>query len=598
MPNADRPPDFPRAADVVRRVGRLREWADFDVDHVPPSWDLHLTHTSHGVEKIDHEAQRVLALLLSWHTPRPGGGARFAGDALDVSYDILMRRFRIAKRDHVGRILKRMEEVHGVIRRDSGPRGVNRGAYLRVTLVMDRVEEITYPVTMDPGTGELVGWRGGPPVSGGPYLIPTVRHFEAEPTGLAYAEDERAVHLLSIQKRVGSDGEALPIDEPLPVGDPGQTETEVADVTVGRTGPVGPRDRDDVHDADGAGGDQAGPTGTPRSDPAPATGPVGGRPVARSPAPTNAPARRPTIDDDDRLRRQLDAFRGRFESELARTTGDEARRAVARTAWMAATELLPGQLDGDAVYNAWKRLERAGSADPALDLVGVAVFACGRVTGRVGKRADTAHALLSAVGRRRPTAAVDPSVAPDEATVHRALRTALVHRLDPFSAQRTVVRVCGFRHEPATYRFVNGLVRLYATRDVPFNAALFAGALAAVVRDHPRPTATDLLDACEDEARLYPGLHVTAGDFVLVGARGEHGEVVPDEAVHALGQGGGRRLYDGSADEWAEVEEVDVRGRVVVGADGTSLDLDRATVDRDRLRRVEWLTRHVRTAES
>ena len=161
--------------------------------------------------------------------------------------------------------------------------------------------------------------------------------------------------------------------------------------------------------------------------------------------------------------------------------------------------------------------------------------------------------------------------------------------------RRTIVQVCGFKREQATYVFINGLVRLYATHDVPFNAALFAGALAAAVRDHSDPTARDLLDACEAEATLYPCLHVCVGDSVLLGTLDE-GELVSDEALKELGRDPGRHYHENGV--WAEVEEVDALNRTIWCSDGSALDHHDATVHRTGIDKAYWLAGRVRSDES
>ncbi len=624
MPKPNELPDgFPGAEETVLRAGRLFQTIDYDVDRIPASWDLEITHISHGVEKIDYDAQRILALILLWYSPGAWGHARFQGSALDLGRKLIMNRFKMGDKV-VDKVLRRMEHDHGVIVRHSGGLGENRGGFLQIAPVMDRVEQITYPVTMSPATGELVACSAGGPVSGGPYLIPTVRHSEIAPTGLVSREDEDFVHVLTLRKH--ADAPTLDVDAlsnersagRLPAaegvatvaastrddGDPGalwlddsgypdqpdepltlapatarpdarsldgdHNETETRSETTDRLTSV----RSSVNSADG--------------DDALADGQTSGRPPAANVLAPGDPVHR--YHREASIGRMLDLFRQQHEGELHRATDDKAKRSVVRRALRDATDLLRGDAGTEKLAsqlrNAEARLHRAGATNPTLDLLGVAVLGCGRVVGTTEARAALVAALLDAVARR--TTLAGEVMPPDDVEVQIALQRALLHRLDSDNLKRAVRQVCALRDEPLTYAFVNALVRRYATNGVPFNAALFAGAMAAAVWDHVTPTAEQLLDVCRREALRYPDLRVTPGDHVLIRDRDEAG--ASHSAVLRLGRG--YRSDNGFGQQWAQVMRV-ARGEATCD-DGSVVDIDTAVVDDSQDERVAWLASKTR----
>ena len=617
------PEGFPNASDTVSRVGRFFASVDYDVDWIPPSWDLELLRTIRRAPSIDYEAQRVLALILSWHKPGAYGRARFQGPALDLGRKLIMGRFNMGLKA-VESVLKRMEHDHGVIVRHSGGLGENRGGFLQIAPVMDRVEQITYPVTTSTATGALTPWSAGAPVSGGPYLIPTVRHSEIAPTGLVSREDEDSVHVLSVRKHAdaptldvdalsnerstgrlpAAEGNATAAastrddgapgalwladsahperpDEPLSLapatarpdarsldGDRNATEVR-SETTDGLTS-----GRSSVTSADG--------------DDALTDSQTTGRPPAANVLAPGDPAHR--YHREARVGRMLDLFHRQHEGELHRATGGNAKRAVVRRAFLDATDLLRGDAGIENlakwVRNAERRLRRAGATNPTLDLLGVAVFACGRVAGMAEARAALVAAPLDAVARRTTLAGV--VMPPDDEAVQMALQRALLHRLDSDNLKRAVRQVCALRDEPPTYAFVNALVRRYATNGVPFNAALFAGAMAAAVWDHVTPTAEQLFDVCRREALRYPDLRVTPGDHVLIRDRDEAG--ASHSAVLRLGRG--YRSDNGFGQQWAQVLRV-ARGEATCD-DGSVVDIGTAVVDDLQDKRVDWLASKTR----
>ncbi len=601
------PDTFLPAETAVKRVDQFMRRVDFSVDGIPPSWDLELTIIKNRVEQIDLDAQRLLAFLLTWYSPR-FGRARFSGPAVNVSYKLLQTRFQFAK-NRVEALLHRMDEEHQVIHRYSRGLGKGKGAVLYIIPNMDRVEEITYPVQVNTVTGELKRTVLGTPVSGGPYSITTLRRHETDAAAVDQWEDEDAVHIISLAKRIPVDP-LDPMDQPSGadaaaraqcLAVPDACEGPVASPGGSSSGGDCPEPADRTAEAEEsrsleadahvstlaphrAGCEPDHTTGhatpaqmqtllqstTPDTRPgAVLSRPPGHRPYDRHP--TNAPAPVRTNADELKLSHQLALFRWLYVRELERTTNVNVRRAVVRRAWQAACRLLPHELSSDAVYNAWQRLQRTGIADPALDLLGVAVVVCGRCTGPLDERIDVAHRLLRAVGRKDATDAVDPASAQDPSAVGSALRTALLHRLDSNSLPWLVRHVCRLdKKQKTTHAFTYRLIRRYATHDVPFNPALFAGAVASVVQDHLKPTAEALVGACEREASLYLHLRVQAWDDVRLGSWSLWiNGVDPHAAVVSLGTLPNR---GNEREVWDRVDEVRTeRGRTVAVTKGGSI---------------------------
>lgn len=519
---------FPQPKEVRRRVDALYASLDYDVDLIPPSWDLEIRREKSGRSQPDLEAQRVLAFLLTWHRTGAVGRGRFSGRGLQVSWKLLETRFSM-KRKAVSAVLKRLDD-EGLIHRDSGPRGEGQGAYLFIAPNMDRVEAITYPVAMSPATGELRRAEDGDPFSGSPYYRSCVRTFELSGLSLATLLHDEGVRILTLRHPKSFDA---PIEIEGPVG-----ETSVPYASSGDQGASFPTDSSRLpveewtpapdfrgegaysptdplsgykHDVRDLGTDlpldgQLPPPDDEHLDSILETA----REVR-----TNVSASASVHDADRRIERQVKALAESFHHSLRRAGSANARRAIARRAWLTAGRLQPNKRITRAIANAWDRLERHGH-DPALTLVDLAVFACGRIHGVHEHRRRTCVWMLNAVCRKGACLDLLHHELEEDA-LQTALRTALKHRLDRDNLPSRIARLCADQQPTERqWAFATALVEAYSSPTIPCHDLLFAGAMASCIRDHDRPTATDLFDACWREARSLGYVPIPEGSSVLV----------------------------------------------------------------------------------
>lgn len=524
--------DYPQPEKVRRRVDTLYRSLDFDVDIIPPSWDIEIQRWKSGRLQPDYEAQRVLAFLLTWHRTSPAGQGKFGGRGLQLSWSLLAERFSLAS-NAVGHVLNRLDQDHGLIHRVSGPRGKGKGAYLFLAPNMDRVEAITYPVVMDAASGRLESVAAGDPFIGGPYLRDLIAGFELANSGFRTTVRGDLIQLLSVRAPGISQG---PVNLPVhPSSDPLTPEGHASKKHDQRTGPL-----TDAH---------GGPAGSEEPD---ATRTASGRPPhhprgsgvdAGHQTATNASSWNTIGERERRLERQVKGLRRTWHGDLKRAAENNARRAVARRAWLTAGRLQTDEQITTAVANAWQRLETQG-LDPGLELVALALLACGRVHGSNLERKESCASLLNAVCRDDLDADLLERPISEDA-LQTALRAALMHRLDRDNAPNRIVALCapGSRSGdlPFAFAFAHALVRRFSSPDVPLHAPLMAGAMAASIRDHDAPTPRDLLAACHAEATRLRYTPVPEGSKVRIGclhSDEETGalEFMPDPAVQKLGR--------------------------------------------------------------
>ena len=149
------PGDIPDGQDIIDEIDQLvRGAAPFEQVH--RSWTFHL-RTRHGKGvSLDGLALMVLAYVVGWYRPGPNGNKKFKGRHLEINRRRLAAELGVSEKTLDGALQRLYDDgllFHYLKSKRKG--GINLNNVLHVIPNLERLREITYPVTYDLDTGEM-----------------------------------------------------------------------------------------------------------------------------------------------------------------------------------------------------------------------------------------------------------------------------------------------------------------------------------------------------------------------------------------------------------------------------------------------------------